>query len=182
MANILYAKGELVAILNDFSHYFLGELKEDLQRDAINARIQWWTNIDHLKVNEKIGQWTRLRRDYIGRIPSNSILSNIPDIVRHTDGTVSIEQKDIDGIDRMLKQSLEAKPINNDNAKKDFNVDADEPSEVSLLNFCEIVFEIFSAEHWYSCNTDGHVSTTREHIWRSARISKTDIHVRVCFI
>ena len=115
MANILYAKGELEAILNEFSHYCLGELKEDLPRDAINACIQWWTNLDDSKINEAINKHTWLRKSYRDEVARASILSNVPGIVRHSDGTISIKEKDINGNEDILKQSLAAKHLKNVN-------------------------------------------------------------------
>ena len=135
MAHILYAKGELVAILNSFSHYFLGELKDDLKSDVMNANIQWWTNLDDSKMNEAINKYTCLRKSYSDTGPRASILSNVPGIVRHSDGTISIKEKDIHGIEDILKQSLEAKPLKNDNMPQECTSVYDISIKEKILRF-----------------------------------------------
>jgi hypothetical protein len=99
----------------------------------MEARVKWWTNVDQSKIYEKINKNTRLRKDYTDVVPTSSLLSNVPDIVRHNDETISINQKDIDGIENILKQSQKIKCIDNDNRKKDSNFDPPQFIQVSCF-------------------------------------------------
>ena len=131
MSSILYHEGEVIAIRNTSAHFFLADLTETLETGATYACIRWWTNVDHSKMNEKITKSTGLQKQYRDRVLASTILSNVPDIVRHSDETISIKQRDIDGIKAVLRQSLKAECTDENNHESDIS-----SAEDQLLNVC----------------------------------------------
>ena len=115
----LYHQGEILAIFNQNKHFFVGELKNDLTKSSKTANIKWWTNCDESEAFGKNDKSSRLRKDYDDTIPSSSILSNIPNVIRNNDDTISISTEDISRIHMILEKSLEV--MKNEKKRSDEN-------------------------------------------------------------
>ena len=113
-AGILFANKTFVTCRNPSDSFFLCQVLQDVYEDTKKIRIRWCSATDGADDDTPIDENTRFKLDYTDTLDPQTILTGIPEVIRHTDKTISMRKQDITETQRLLEKSIKGESISSD--------------------------------------------------------------------
>jgi hypothetical protein len=87
---------------------------QDVYNDTKKIRIRWCSLAEGSDDDTEIDENTRFKLDYDDTLDPKTILTGIPDVISHSDKTLSLNKQDIIETKRLLVKSIKGETISSD--------------------------------------------------------------------
>lgn len=125
----LYENRTFVTCRNPTDAFFLCQVLQNVYSDTPRIRIRWCALVDENGDENNVDENTRFKLDYEDTLDLQTILTGIPNIIRHPDRTLSLRKQDIFETNRLLEKSIKGESISSDEpmevAKEKETIDRD---------------------------------------------------------
>ena len=110
----LYENRTFVTCRNPTDAFFLCQVLQNVYSDTQRIRIRWCALVDENGDENNVDENTRFKLDYEDTLDLQTILTGIPNIIRHPDRTLSLRKQDIFETNRLLEKSIKGESISSD--------------------------------------------------------------------
>jgi hypothetical protein len=112
--SILYANRTFLTCRSPADAFFLCQTLQDAYSHTKQIRIRWCSLVDDNGDETNIDEHTRFKLDYEDTLDLQTILTGIPQVIRHADRTLSLKKQDIIETKRLLEKSIKGESISSD--------------------------------------------------------------------
>ncbi|CAF0863254.1 unnamed protein product [Adineta ricciae] len=121
---LLYSNRTFITVRSPVDSFFLCQVLQDVYNDTRKIRIRWCASADGKGDDAEIDENTRFKFEYEDTLEPQTILTGIPDIIRHADKTMSLRKQDIFETKRLLEKSIKGE-----------SPSTDEPMDLTTENY-----------------------------------------------
>ena len=141
MRTLLYSNRTFITCRSPGDSFFLCQVLQDVFNDTKKFRIRWYARTDGKDDEAPIDENTHFQMDFDDTLDPHTILTGIPDIIRHPDRTISLSKQHIFETKRLLEKSIKGETPTSDepmdltaeNSTKATNKPETEPSDDDSL-------------------------------------------------
>lgn len=108
---ILFSNKTFVTCRSPDDAFFLCQVLQDVYADTKQIRIRWCSLVDENGDETKVDENTLFKLDYEDVLDPLTILTAIPQLVRHSDKTLSLKKQDIIETRRLLEKSIKGEEL-----------------------------------------------------------------------
>lgn len=106
LQTLLYSNRTFITCRSPSDSFFLCQVLQDVYNDTKKFRIRWCSRTNGDDDDTDINENTRFIVDYEDTLDPQTILTGIPNVIRHPDKTVSLKKQDIIETKRLLEKSI----------------------------------------------------------------------------
>jgi hypothetical protein len=128
--DLLYEEGAFVTCRNSSDTFYLCQVLQNVYIYTKNIRIRWCSVIGEKGDDTKISIHTKFKLDYTDKLNPNTILMDIPDLVKNPDGTFSLKKQHIVDTKRLLEKSIMGESLSSDDIM-DLSTEHERPTQKS---------------------------------------------------
>ena len=103
---LLYANRTFLTCRSPADSFFLCQALQDVYNNTAKLRIRWCSLADENGDETKIDESTHFKFDYEDTIELQTVLTGIPNVIRHPDKTLTLKKQDIFETNRQLQKSI----------------------------------------------------------------------------
>ena len=103
---MLYSNRTFITCRSPGDSFFLCQVLQDVYNDTKRFRIRWCARTDGKDDEAPIDENTHFQMDYDDTLDPQTILTGIPDVIRHSDKTLSLSKQHIFETKRLLDKSI----------------------------------------------------------------------------
>jgi hypothetical protein len=111
---LLYSNRTFITCRSPTDSFFLCQVLQDVYNDTKKFRIRWCSRTDGKGDEAEIDENTHFQIDYEDTLNPQTILTGIPNVIRHADKTVSLKKQDIFETKRLLEKSIKGEASTSD--------------------------------------------------------------------
>jgi len=111
---LLYSNRTFITCRSPTDSFFLCQVLQDVYNDTKTFRIRWCSRADGKDDEAPIDENTHFKIDYEDTLDPHTILTGIPNIIRHSDKTISLKKQDIIETKRLLEKSVKGETPSSD--------------------------------------------------------------------
>lgn len=103
---LLYSNRTFITCRSPGDSFFLCQVLQDVYNDTKRFRIRWCARTDGKDDEAPIDENTHFQMDFDDTLDPQTILTGIPDVIRHSDKTLSLSKQHIFETHRLLEKSI----------------------------------------------------------------------------
>jgi hypothetical protein len=103
---LLYSNRTFITCRSPGDSFFLCQVLQDVYNDTKKFRIRWCARVDGKDDEAEIDENTHFNMDYDDTLDPHTILTGIPNVIRHADKTISLNKQYIFETKRLLDKSI----------------------------------------------------------------------------
>lgn len=111
---MLYSNRTFITCRSPGDSFFLCQVLQDVFNDTKKFRIRWYARTDGKDDEAPIDEHTHFRMDFDDTLDPHTILTGIPDIIRHPDKTLTLSKQHIFETKRLLDKSIKGESSTSD--------------------------------------------------------------------
>jgi hypothetical protein len=111
---LLYSNRTFITCRSPTDSFFLCQVLQDVYNDTKKFRIRWCSRTDGKGDEAEIDENTHFQIDYEDTLNPQTILTGIPNVIRHADKTISLKKQDIFETKRLLEKSIKGEASTSD--------------------------------------------------------------------
>ena len=112
--NLLYKNQTFVTCRSSSDSFYLCRVLQDVNTHTKRIRIRWCSVVGEDGDDTHISINTRFKLSYVDILDPHTILTAVPDIIEHNDGTLSLKKGDIVETKRLLEKSIRGDTLSSD--------------------------------------------------------------------
>jgi hypothetical protein len=114
LRTLLYTNRTFITCRSPSDSFFLCQVLQDVYNDTKKIRIRWCSRTDGNDDETEINEHTHFKIDYEDTLDPHTILTGIPDVIHHSDKTVSLKKQHIIETKRLLEKSIKGETPSSD--------------------------------------------------------------------
>ncbi|UJR15954.1 hypothetical protein I4U23_002874 [Adineta vaga] len=111
---LLYTNRTFITCRSPDDSFFLCQVLQDVYNDTKKIRIRWCASTDERGDEAEIDENTHFKFDFDDTLDPQTILTGIPNVIRHSDKTISLRKQDIFETKRLLEKSIKGESPSTD--------------------------------------------------------------------